>query len=1051
MSKYNELVKKLKEIFQIDKPELDFGIYRILNMRAKEINDYLDNKLKAKIQAALADVGNANKANLEQQLQAAIKAATDAGFEPEQSPKVQELKKQLAATVSGASEHENAVYSHLLTFFSRYYDNGDFISQRRYKGDTYAIPHAGEEVMLHWANKDQYYIKSGENFANYSFKLADGRKVSFKLLTADTAKDNRKDNEADRRFVLIEPHVRTKVDEEGEEYEQSYNPVEILRRSVIQDGQAVEIEELFIHFEYKAVKKGTKQDALVQDTISKILADSNVQQHWADLANRAPTETKPNRTELERHLTTYTQRNTADYFIHKDLGGFLTNELDFYIKNEVMNLDNLQSAEVFANIEKQLRLIQCFRAVAKELILFLAQVEGFQKRIWEKKKFVISSDYLITTDLIPKEFYPEISNIRKIYDFWLDNGFLRENQKNKNAIEILESGVFVIDTSLLPNELKIKIINAIDGFNDRITGECINSDNFQGLSILSARGRFFDGVYIDPPYNTDGSSILYKNGFRNSSWMSLIEPRLNLVSKLMAEDSAICFAIDDQQINESKMLLKNLFQNDLGTAVVRSNPAGRKTKGKLAPSHEFALFHSSNPNTIPCSLEVSSKKLLRYPNQDEKGQFAWANFIRSGTNDKRFDRPKMHYPIAVDENDNIRIPSLRWRDDEGEFGSYEVLDKRDNETLVYPITQDNVEKRWQRGFERVSQELDQYRVRRVGEGWISIDFKTYMDEASMPITWWDDKLYASANYGAAQLKSLFGSKNFEFPKAVELVKDCLKVIGAGINSKFKVIDFFGGSATTAHSIIELNRSDNGRRTFTLIEQGEYFDHVIKPRIAKAIFTDEHSNGLCLSNKCLENQIVKFVKLESYEDSLNNISLTKSSFVGDLFSQASPELEDDYLIKYMLHSESKGSFLSIKDFSNPFDYKMYIAQDSAGATERKNIDLVDTFNYLIGLHVKSIESNIERGYVRIEGTLPTGERTLVFWRDCDKIGYEELTKYANRFDLYAKEQTFDVIYINGDHNLPTAFTIDTEQGEVTRSLKLRQIEPEFLSLMFAEEA
>ncbi|MGC7975150.1 hypothetical protein ACP3XK_02890, partial [Salmonella enterica] len=68
-----------------------------------------------------------------------------------------------------------------------------------------------------------------------------------------------------------------------------------------------------------------------------------------------------------------------------------------------------------------------------------------------------------------------------------------------------------------------------------------------------------------------------------------------------------------------------------------------------------------------------------------------------------------------------------------------------------------------------------------------------------------------------------------------------------------------------------------------------------------------------------------------------------------------------------------------------------------------------------------------------------------------IGYEELNKYANRFDLYAKEKTFDVIYINGDHNLPTAFTVDEEDGEIVRSLKIRQIEPEFLNLMFAEEA
>jgi adenine-specific DNA-methyltransferase len=93
------------------------------------------------------------------------------------------------------------VFSHLLAFFSRYYKDGDFISQRRYKGDTYAIPYAGEEVMLHWANKDQYYTKSGENFANYSFKLEDGRTVHFRLVAADTAKDNRKDNDKERRFA----------------------------------------------------------------------------------------------------------------------------------------------------------------------------------------------------------------------------------------------------------------------------------------------------------------------------------------------------------------------------------------------------------------------------------------------------------------------------------------------------------------------------------------------------------------------------------------------------------------------------------------------------------------------------------------------------------------------------------------------------------------------------------------------------------------------------------------------------------------------------------
>jgi adenine-specific DNA-methyltransferase len=96
----------------------------------------------------------------------------------------------------------------------------------------------------------------------------------------------------------------------------------------------------------------------------------------------------------------------------------------------------------------------------------------------------------------------------------------------------------------------------------------------------------------------------------------------------------------------------------------------------------------------------------------------------------------------------------------------------------------------------------------------------------------------------------------------------------------------------------------------------------------------------------------------------------------------------------------------------------------------------------------MESNIDRGFVRIEGILPSGERALILWRDCEKIQYDDFTKFANRFDLFAKEKTFDVIYVNGDHNLPTAFTND--EGEVTRTLKLRQIEPEFLEQMFAPD-
>lgn len=137
MSKFDELVTKLREIFQIDRPELDFGVYRILNARADEINEYLTKRLREQVEAALATGSAANMEAQQRELDETIKALTSAGVDPESAPKVKELRAAIAGAASGASDHENAVFSHLLAFFSRYYDKGDFISQRRYKGDTY--------------------------------------------------------------------------------------------------------------------------------------------------------------------------------------------------------------------------------------------------------------------------------------------------------------------------------------------------------------------------------------------------------------------------------------------------------------------------------------------------------------------------------------------------------------------------------------------------------------------------------------------------------------------------------------------------------------------------------------------------------------------------------------------------------------------------------------------------------------------------------------------------------------------------------------------------
>ena len=1044
MSKYDDLVKK----FQIDKPELDFGIYRILNARVVEINDYLEYRLKTKVQESLAVAGAANSEHIQKELIEAEKNAASLGVSPDQVPKVQELRQKLAEYSVGTSEHENAVFTHLLTFFSRYYDNGDFISQRRYKGDTYAIPYAGEEVMLHWANKDQYYTKSGENFSNYGFKLDDGRTVRFRLVTADTAKDNRKDNDKERRFALIgEEHTRTLTDDDGEEYEETLLPV------IEEQG------ELVLRFEYKAMPKGSKQDALVLDAVEKVLANDKVKARWLDLSKREPTEKNPQRTLLEKCLTSYTTKNTADYFIHKDLGGFLRRELDFYIKNEVMHLDDVQHAEKFADIEKNLRLIQTLRAIALDLVTFLAQLEDFQKKLWLKKKFVVATHYCITLDRVPESLYPAIAANPQQWEQWKKLGMLEENktdlfkQAKGRSIEYLKAHHYLMaDTALFDAAFKYALLDAVDNLDECLDGLLIHGDNFQALNLLQERYREqVRCTYIDPPYNTDAAPIIYKNGFKVSSWNTLILNRLEITKAFLAADAILCVTIDDFQQKELHSILDHVFgsANILGTVCIRNNPSGRPIPSGFAVAHEYGIFVSKNSDTTVNKLARSEQQNQRYKEKDHLGNFMWELLRKRGSDSERIDSPKAYYPFYYDSKRNcLRLPSMSW--DEGERVWVDIEEIGGNEIALYPIDENGIERRWRWGFDTATKHVSELKVEIKDSPVIYYKFRQPI--GVNPSTNWIDSKYSATEHGTGVLKQFFNEyQPFSYPKSIFAVIDCLTVSGLKDIHDGLCMDFFAGSGTTGHAVISLNREDEGNRKYILVEQGEYFDTVTKPRIQKVVYSANWKDGKPSSTETGISHCFKVLKIESYEDTLNNLQLRRTAQQQDLLTSLSQSAQEDYLLRYLLDIESRGSLLSVEQFNQPFDCKLKVAVDSAGAYEERSIDLVETFNYLIGLRVKHIDMQREQGFVSVTGWLPTGEKTLVLWRDVAQVDYETLNRLCNKLAINPADSEFEIVYINGDHNIPAVFTSLETEGGITKTLKIRQIEPEFLSRMFAVES
>jgi adenine-specific DNA-methyltransferase len=396
--RFDKLVTLLKTLFQLDQPDLDFGFYRVMHAKSAEVSQFLERDLLPQVKTAFAQYQPADKAVIERELAKAIEQAQALDADPEPLPKVKELRARLAEDAVDLDALESEVYDHLHSFFRRYYSEGDFLSKRVYKPGVYAIPYEGEEVKLHWANADQYYIKTSEYLRDYAFRLRpddehNPMRVHFRLVDAAEGEHGNVKEAAgkERRFKLAPD-----------------TPV------VLEDG------ELVIRFTYQPDPAKQKElTAAAEQTLLR-LGDLSLADWLRELGREhvrsdcTPSES----TRLRVHLDRYTARNTFDYFIHQDLGGFLRRELDFYIKNEVMHLDDVES-ETAPRVEQYLSKIKVIRYIAGKIIDFLAQLEDFQKRLWLKRKFVVETSWCIRVGCIPEEFYPEIAASEAQHEEWL--------------------------------------------------------------------------------------------------------------------------------------------------------------------------------------------------------------------------------------------------------------------------------------------------------------------------------------------------------------------------------------------------------------------------------------------------------------------------------------------------------------------------------------------------------------------------------------------------------------------------------------------------------
>jgi adenine-specific DNA-methyltransferase len=354
----------------------------------------------------------------------------------------------------------------------------------------------------------------------------------------------------------------------------------------------------------------------------------------------------------------------------------------------------------------------------------------------------------------------------------------------------------------------------------------IEGDNYHALSVLNyTHAKSIDVIYIDPPYNTGASDWKYNNhyvdindSFRHSKWLSMMSKRLKLAKGLLKHNGVLIVTIDDNELCTLGLLLDDIFPHkERTTVVIKYNPAGTARSG-FSRCHEYALF-LLNPAQ---SIEKKDAPL------DERSR----NLRRNGNNSNRSDSPTMFYPIYIDKK-TLKVSGVGEVPKTDYHPASQTIEQ-ENHFEIWPLDEQNKEKNWYFSHRRVLEKGKDELVSKWIKNRLHVYFSTSNNSEQKYQTVWVGSEYDAGAYGSSLVKSIL-DKEFPFPKSLHAVKDCLKAI-IKKNKKAKVLDFFAGSGTTGHAVLDLNREDGGQRQFILCTNNEnnICQEITYPRVKKII-------------------------------------------------------------------------------------------------------------------------------------------------------------------------------------------------------------------------
>lgn len=494
----------------------------------------------------------------------------------------------------------------------------------------------------------------------------------------------------------------------------------------------------------------------------------------------------------------------------------------------------------------------------------------------------------------------EVSLVWPFKDCILEGGQSREDQKRSeiffNEIIAQEEIDQLTEPKVLTNwkrishegEVPIGELKSEDG----VIKENLILKGNNLLVLYSLLPQFEEKVkliYIDPPYNTGGSTdtFKYNNSFKHSTWLTFIKNRIEIAKQLLKKDGFIAITIDHEELFYLGAIADEIFgrENRLGIVTVLINPKGRQHEKFFSASTEYMLVYAKDINSAEFNkVTIEESKSEKFNLSDDKGKFRLDSFIRARSSTTREKKPDSYYPIYVSKD----------------LGTLSI-NKIDNFHEVYPIV-NGVEYTWKTRSDTFEERnKDNQYVAQLVDGKIQI-FNKYPEQQVFKNIWYDKK-YFSEFQGTNLLKKLFNDNVFSYPKSLYAVYDTLKIM---TEEDDIILDFFAGSGTTGHAVLELNKNDGGNRQFILVEQMDYIETVTSKRIEIVLKNNNEENKL-FSKKTINSFV--YAELKKYNQTF--IELIEDAKSSERLIEIWDEMKVHSFINYNVdikkHDESLNEF------------------------------------------------------------------------------------------------------------------------------------------------